>query len=325
MVARRLGYKSQNAQLTLSAGGVTHDFVLAANPLQLGEVVVTGAGTSSSTEKLGSVRNSVSSDLISKAGETKHGAVTRRQSPQRHGDSAVRRPRGELVHQHPRISTLARLETSRCSLVDGVPTDNSTFSTSISTPRMTVAEPWPRVVRPEGTVNTNRAADINPKRHRVGRDSEGSRGERDLRRAGGGGRGAHHHQVRSVWCDAFHVPVLHVVQRYQPRLPLQTGFGQGTNGIHADTSVGGQCEPGRGRCFAAAAGARAIPAGATVYDHANDIYRVGHTLDNGFSVSGGNDRTTFYLSGDYNHDQGVIIAPTTSSRGPLCASRGRTA
>src|SRR6267154_5334155 len=70
LVARRLGYKSQSAQVTLSAGGVTHDFVLAANPLQLGEVVVTGAGTSSSTEKLGSVRNSVSSDLISKAGET---------------------------------------------------------------------------------------------------------------------------------------------------------------------------------------------------------------------------------------------------------------
>src|SRR5713226_9131934 len=47
-VSRRLGYKSQSAQVTLSAGGVTHDFVLAANPLQLGEVVVTGAGTSSS-------------------------------------------------------------------------------------------------------------------------------------------------------------------------------------------------------------------------------------------------------------------------------------
>src|SRR2546422_3444834 len=42
LVARRLGYKSQSAQLTLTAGGVTHDFVLAANPLQLGEVVEIG-------------------------------------------------------------------------------------------------------------------------------------------------------------------------------------------------------------------------------------------------------------------------------------------
>src|SRR5881628_1255238 len=69
VVARRLGYKSQSAQVTLTAGGVTHDFVLAANPLQLGEVVVTGAGTTSETGKLGNVRNNVSSDLIQKAGE----------------------------------------------------------------------------------------------------------------------------------------------------------------------------------------------------------------------------------------------------------------
>src|SRR2546422_1395191 len=69
LVARRLGYKPQSAQITLTAGGVTHDFVLAANPLQLGEVVVTGAGTTTSTEKLGNVRNSVGADLIAKAGE----------------------------------------------------------------------------------------------------------------------------------------------------------------------------------------------------------------------------------------------------------------
>src|SRR6266404_4479356 len=69
MVARRLGYKSQSAQVTLSAGGVTHDFVLAANPLQLGEVVVTGAGTSTETGALGNVRNNVSADLLQRAGE----------------------------------------------------------------------------------------------------------------------------------------------------------------------------------------------------------------------------------------------------------------
>src|SRR5205807_3334461 len=45
LLARRLGYKSQSAQVALSAGGVTHDVTLAANPLQLGEVGVTGPGT----------------------------------------------------------------------------------------------------------------------------------------------------------------------------------------------------------------------------------------------------------------------------------------
>src|SRR3989449_4309793 len=70
LVARRLGYKSGTAQITLTAGGVTHDFTLAANPLQLGEVVVTGAGTSTAAEKLGNVRNHVDADLVQRAGET---------------------------------------------------------------------------------------------------------------------------------------------------------------------------------------------------------------------------------------------------------------
>src|SRR3989449_1515678 len=69
VAARRLGYKSQSAQITLTPGGVTHDFTLAANPLQLGEVVVTGAGTASAVEKLGSVRNNVDPQLIQRSNE----------------------------------------------------------------------------------------------------------------------------------------------------------------------------------------------------------------------------------------------------------------
>ena len=68
--ARRLGYKAQSAQITLAAGGVTHDFTLAPNPLQLGEIVVTGAGTATATEKLGNVRNTVSAEQIDKSNES---------------------------------------------------------------------------------------------------------------------------------------------------------------------------------------------------------------------------------------------------------------
>src|SRR5690349_23438718 len=39
LLARLLGYKSQSAQVTLTTGPVAHDFVLAATPLQLGELV----------------------------------------------------------------------------------------------------------------------------------------------------------------------------------------------------------------------------------------------------------------------------------------------
>ncbi|MEO5590879.1 MAG: carboxypeptidase-like regulatory domain-containing protein, partial [Gemmatimonadaceae bacterium] len=70
LTARRLGYRAQSVSVTLSSGAVSRDFVLGSNPLNLGEVVVTGAGTTTSVEKLGSVRNSVDSTLIRRSNET---------------------------------------------------------------------------------------------------------------------------------------------------------------------------------------------------------------------------------------------------------------
>src|SRR2546422_9668713 len=45
------------------------DFNLGPSPLQLGEVVVTGAGTSSLTEKLGNAQHTVASEQIIKSNE----------------------------------------------------------------------------------------------------------------------------------------------------------------------------------------------------------------------------------------------------------------
>src|SRR5213082_1187961 len=40
--ARRVGYKPKTARITLSGGDLVQDFDLESNPLQLGEVVITG-------------------------------------------------------------------------------------------------------------------------------------------------------------------------------------------------------------------------------------------------------------------------------------------
>ncbi|HXS22779.1 MAG TPA: carboxypeptidase-like regulatory domain-containing protein, partial [Gemmatimonadales bacterium] len=61
LTVRAINYKPQTATITLSQGQISQDFTLAPNPLQLGEVVVTGAGTTSEVEKLGTVRNYVDS------------------------------------------------------------------------------------------------------------------------------------------------------------------------------------------------------------------------------------------------------------------------
>src|SRR5262249_17761960 len=85
--------------------------------------------------------------------------------------------------------------------------------------------------------------------------------------------------------------------------PLQTGFGQGLLNVNAGT-----CDDiGKSSCLRS--WGAAIPAGTPVYDHSSEIFDTGHVLDNTLSASGGNDRTTFYLSGNYNNNQGVFVGP----------------
>jgi TonB-linked SusC/RagA family outer membrane protein len=307
LVARRLGYKSQSAQVTLTSGGVTHDFVLAANPLQLGEVVVTGAGTSAAANALGSVRNNVAADQIERASEAnmvealaaKAPNVTVLQASGDPGASAFINIRG--------ISTLLG-NNQPLFVIDGVPADNSTFSTSNFNAPDDAGGTLSQGGQTEGTVATNRAADINPNDIESVEILKGPSASAiyGARAAAGvvlittksGRSGPTHFTFRSS------TSYNDINRTY----PLQTSYGLGTQGVHADTSFGGTCDrAGAGIC--GRSWGPPIPAGATVYDHANDIYRVGQTLDNGFTVSGGNDRTTFYLSGDYIHDQGVIVGP----------------
>jgi TonB-linked SusC/RagA family outer membrane protein len=307
LVARRLGYKSQSAQVTLASGGVTHDFVLAANPLQLGEVVVTGAGTSAAANALGSVRNNVAADQIERASETNVVEALAAKAPNVTVLQASGDPGASSFINIRGISTLLG-DNQPLFVIDGVPSDNSTFSTSNFNAPDDGGGTLGQFGQTEGTVATNRAADINPNDIESVEILKGPSASAiyGARAAAGvvlittksGRSGPTHFTFRSStsFNDINHT------------YPLQTGFGLGTQGVHADTSLGGTCDrPGAGIC--GRSWGPPIPAGATVYDHANDIYHVGHTLDNGFTVSGGNDRTTFYLSGDYNHDQGVIVGP----------------
>jgi len=309
LVARRLGYKSQTAQVTLAAGGVTHDFVLAANPLQLGEVVVTGAGTTTETGALGNVRNNVSSDLIQRAGEANVVQALAGKAPnvtviQQSGDPGA----GSYINIRGTNSILG--SNQPLLVVDGVPMDNSAFSTTnfnrLDDP-LTASGGF--TGQTDGTVVSNRAIDLNPNDIESVEILKGPAASAIYgSRAGAGvvlistksGRAGPTHftfHSSTAFDDLNHT------------YPLQTSYGQGDKGIAADTALGGQCG---GRATATPCGrswGAALPAGATVYDHANDIYRVGHTLSNGVALSGGNDRTTFYLSADNSYQQGVFIGP----------------
>ena len=70
LTARIIGYRAVTARVTLSGEPIVHDFTLVSNPFQLGEVVITGAGTATTREKLGTVINTVDSAAIAHSNES---------------------------------------------------------------------------------------------------------------------------------------------------------------------------------------------------------------------------------------------------------------
>src|SRR5687768_18143654 len=154
--ARLLGYKAATVPITLSAGTITQDFRLAPNPLRLGEVVVTGAGTVTQAEKLGNVRNSVDAQDIVKSNEANVVQALAAKAP----NVEVTQSSGE-----PGASSYIRIRGQRTItggaqplfIVDGVPIDNSSFSTSNFNP---IDELGTGEI--SGTTQNNRAVDLNP-------------------------------------------------------------------------------------------------------------------------------------------------------------------
>ena len=309
LVARRLGYKAQTAQVTLTSGGVTHDFTLAANPLQLGEVVVTGAGTATATERLGTVRNSVSSDLVQGAGEANVVEALAAKAPnvtvvQQSGDPGA----GSFINIRGINSILG--SNQPLFVLDGVPVDNSSFSTNNFDASDDGGTGLGGGGQTEGTVSQNRLVDLNPNDIESVEILKGPAASAIYgSRAGAGvvlittksGRaGPTHFTLRSAtsFDDVNHT------------YPLQTQWAWGNKNKAA--SVPTVADEQAGVVATSRSWGPAIAAGTAVYDHANEIFQEGLTLDNGITISGGNDRTTFYLSGDNTHQDGVLVGPNSS-------------
>ena len=301
VIARRLGYKPTTMQVTLRPGIVEQDFALAPNPLQLGEVVVTGAGTATEAQKLGSVRNAVDSALIGKSNESN---VVQ--------SLAGKAPNVEVTQQSgdPGASSYIRIRGTRTLsgngqplfVVDGVPLDNSSFSTSNFNLNDDLG-----VGQTDGTVTENRASDLNPNDIESVEILKGAAaGAIYGARAGQGvilitTKSGHAGPTRfSLKSSVSFDDINH-------RYPLQTKFGEGRSGTAPDTSLGGNCDdPGAGSICSRSWGP-ALAAGSPVFPHDNELYTTGHVVENDLTISGGNDRTTFYLSGEQYYNNGIII------------------
>jgi TonB-linked SusC/RagA family outer membrane protein len=293
--ARRVGYKPKTARITLNGGDVVQDFDLESNPLQLGEMVITGAGTSTEVEKLGNVRNSVSPELIVKSNESNvvqalAGKAPNVQVQQTSGDPGA----GSAIQ----IRGLRTINGSSQPLfiVDGVPMNNTTFSTTNFNPIDVAGVNLPGQVNGgelEGTSAPNSLVSLNPDDIENVEILKGASAAAiyGSRAANGvilittkrGHSGATRYSFRSSAS----------ADQVTKKWPLQRQFGQGLFG--------------QSQLVTRSWGAPLT--GTQTYDHASEAFDTGHIFDNVLSISGGTDRTSFYLSGNYNHNEGVFVGP----------------
>ena len=284
--ARRLGYRPVQVQVTLTPGTtIRHDFTLTANPLQLGEVVVTGAGTATQAERIGTVRNPVDSAAIQRSNETNVVNALAAKAP---GVTVTSQSGSPGASASIRIRGLNTIQGTGQPLfvVDGTPIDNSTVATGDPT---------------ASTDIPNRAADINPDdiasveilKSGAAAAIYGARAGQGvvlITTKSGSPTGGVKYSLRST--TRF--------DRLSASEPLQRSYGQGTGG------EGVSCTKPDCSLTSTSWGPK-LAAGTPTWDHSRDLFENGALFDNTLSVSGGSQQTTFFLSGGASNQNGIVV------------------
>jgi TonB-linked SusC/RagA family outer membrane protein len=298
LVARVIGYSARQVPIVLAAGSnISQSFALVVNPLNLDAVLVTGAGTSTTRERLTTTINTVDSSALTRAANPQNiVSALAAQAP----NVEVRTQSGEPgASASIKIRGSASLSGTNQPLfvVDGQPIDNQTFSTqSIANGSGTASG------ADASTVAPNRASDINPAdiesiqilKSAAAAAIYGARAANGvvLITTKSGTPGATKYTISSTETfDRVNMPDV-----------LQHQFVQGLDGVAA-TCGGPDCSVARYSWGPAAT------AGTPLFDHSNELFDTGVTGDNNLQVSGGNDRTTFYASGGLMNQNGYLKGP----------------
>ena len=309
VTARLIGFKLDSTHVTLTGEPATADFALADNPLQLGEVVVTGAGTVSEVEKLGTVRDRIDSTAIVHSNEQNLVSALAAKAPNVTVTSSSGDPGASAYIQIRGITSIQSSDGQPLFVIDGIPVDNSTTFNNPGQLPMNGANIFP----------PNRLIDINPDDIENIEILKGaSSGAIYGSRAGQGvilittkkGRpGQTTYSLRSSWSLDQHT-----------QLPaLQEEFGLGSGGVSPDCVPGPaspvpdpnnlNCRVSGGRSY----GPR-LASATPVYDHADEVFQNGYTTDNALSISGGSDETRFFLSAGYNYNRGIVVGDNNHYR-----------
>jgi TonB-linked SusC/RagA family outer membrane protein len=302
VTARAVGFKPSVAQITLRGATVQQNFSLAENPLRLGEIVVTGAGTVSEVEKLGTGRSYVDSTALVRSNESNLVNALAAKAPNVSVTSSAGDPGASSFIQVRGTTTITAADGQPLIVVDGVPVDNSINYNNPSNSALNASAAPP-----------NRAIDINPDdianieilKGAASGAIYGSRAGQGviLISTKHGQPGPTKYSLRSS------VSVDHHTQ-----LPLfQNKYGLGTGGVAPACVPGGELNCSVGFAEAGSWGPL-IASGTPTFNHSDEMFRNGYTTDNNLTISGGNERTTFYLSGGYNYDRGIIVGDNNHYR-----------
>lgn len=287
VMARQLGYRAEGVTVRLTPGLVhTQNFRLALDPLRLDEVVVTGAGTEQLAERLGTARSTVSGETIQRAHETNVVQALAGKSP-----GVLTNAQGGDAGSSTAIQ-IRGAKTFGASqpifIVDGVPINNATRPTSGSAL--------------SGAPVQNRAADINPEDIESIEILKGAAAT-SIYGAAAGSAGAILITTKRGKAGRTQYTLRSTFQADEPvrTVPMQRTYGVGSNGNSTNcTTINCAVSP----FFAWGA---ALPAGTPTYDHAAEIYETGRIIDNNLSMSGGSERTTFYLSAGQLDHNGFVV------------------
>ena len=300
--ARLLGFKASSAQVRLTGATAKQDFALAENPLKLGEIVVTGAGTVSEAEKIGTGQSSVDSTAIVRSNETNVVNALAAKAPNVQVTSSSGDPGASSFIQIRGQTTITAADGQPLIVVDGVPIDNSiNYNNPLSGALNSSAAPPNRAL----DLNPDDIADVEILKGAASGAIYGSRAGQGviLITTKHGQAGPTRYSARTTISIDQH-----------SRLPdFQRKYGLGSGGVSPGCLPGGEINCVVPFAQAGSWGPLLAP-GTPTFDHSDEMFHDGYTTDNALTMSGGNQRTTFYLSGGYNYDRGIVVGPNSNYR-----------
>jgi len=299
LTVRLIGYQEKSVALAVTAGGHAQNFVLEANPLRLGEVVVTGEGTSTTRERLGNVINTVDTSLIARSNESNVVSALAGKAPNVEVNASSGDP-GSSSYIRIRGPKTITGTGQPLFVVDGVPIDNSTYSTEMN----------PLA----GTTAPNRASDINPDDIASVEILKGAAAAAIYGARAGQGVVLITTKKGQSGQTRYSLTSSYSFDDVNKRIPLQRTFGHGSEGVFPSCDASNpdglpvdsllDCGPSTSSSFGPP-----LASGTPVFNHFNELFDTGHDWNSALSISGGNDQTLYYLSAGRDNDKGDIVGP----------------